>query len=402
MSSWPVFDDEMIEGVAAVLRSGRVNAWTGPEVGAFERAYAEHLGRRRAIALANGTVALELALRAFGVGPGDDVVVTPRSFVASAACAPLVGARPVFADVDPVSQNLTAETIEAALTPRTRAVVVVHLAGWPAEMEPILRLCRSRGVVVIEDCAQAHGAEIAGAPVGSFGDAAAFSFCQDKIISTGGEGGLLALDDEAAWARAWAYKDHGKAHAALFAREHPPGFRWLHEGVGTNWRMTGMQAALGAIQLDRLSDWRAKRTRNAGILLDAIDATPGLRAHEPWAGRVHAYYRLYAFVLPERLKPGWSRDRILRELAARGAPAMTGACGEIYREKVFAAAGWAPERGLPNARALAETSLAFPVDPTLDAETMRGVGATLGEVMSAAADAPADRGPTRRMRSAAQ
>jgi dTDP-4-amino-4,6-dideoxygalactose transaminase len=389
MSLWPVYDDDMIEAVAAVLRSGRVNAWTGRDVAAFEDAYAEALGRKRAIALANGTVALELALRAFGVGPGDEVIVTPRSFVASAACVPLVGATPVFADVDPCSQNLTPATIEAAMTERTRAVIVVHLAGWPADMPEIMRLCRGRGVVVIEDCAQAHGAAIDGAPVGAFGDAAAFSFCQDKIITTGGEGGLLALDDETAWRAAWSFKDHGKSYAAVTNPDHPPGFRWLHHGFGTNWRMTGMQAALGLVQLARLPEWRAQRARNARILLDAMARMPGLRAPEPPDRLRHAYYRLYAFVEPEALREGWSRDRILRELAARGAPAMSGSCGEIYRETAFAQAGFAPPRRLPAARALAETSIAFHVDPTLEPAALQTVSDALGEVMAAAARTPA-------------
>lgn len=385
MTNWPVYDDEMIEAASAVLRSGRVNAWTGPEVGAFERAYAEALGRSHAIALANGTVALELALKAFGVGPGDEVIVTPRSFVASAACAPLVGATPVFADVDPDSQNLTAGAIEAAMTPRTRAVVVVHLAGWPADMPAIMRLCRARGVLAIEDCAQAHGAEIDGRPVGSFGDAAAFSFCQDKILTTGGEGGLLALDDEAAWRRAWSFKDHGKSYAAVHERDHPPGFRWLHEGIGTNWRLTGMQAALGLVQLGRLQSWRETRTRNARILLDAISRMPGLRAPEPPAHMRHAYYRLYAFVIPGALREGWDRDRILAELAARGAPSMSGSCGEIYREKGFLDAGFGPTHPLPCARELARSSIAFPVDPALTAEAMRRTADILAAVMDLAA-----------------
>ena len=186
------------------------------------------------------------------------------------------GATPVCADIDSVSQNLTAETISAAITPRTRAVVVVHLAGWPCDMDAIIALCRPRGIVVIEDCAQAHGARYKGRPVGSFGDAAAFSFCQDKIITTGGEGGMLLLDDTAAWEKAWAYKDHGKSYDALFQREHPPGFRWVHESFGSNWRMTEMQAVIGRLQLRKLADWSARRRQLAGWLADGLDGLPGL------------------------------------------------------------------------------------------------------------------------------
>ncbi len=384
MKRWPVYDEALIAQAAEVLRSGRVNAWTGPEVGRFERAYADRLGRRHAIALANGTLALELALRALEIGPGDDVIVTPRSFVASASCVALSGARPVFADVDPDSQNMTAASIAAAMTERTRAVIVVHLAGWPADMPGILALCRRRGVAVIEDCAQAHGATLEGRPVGSFGDVAAFSFCQDKIITTGGEGGLIALDDEAAFRRAWSWKDHGKSYEAVFERDHPPGFRWLHDGLGTNWRMTGVQAALGLGQLDRLTEWTALRARNAGIMHNAVRSLPALRAPEPPPEARHAWYRFYAFVKPERLRPGWSRDRIIAEMEARGAPCFSGACSEIYLEAAFRQAGFQPERPLATARRLGETSLAFLVDPCLEPADMHRVAGTLHEVVSAA------------------
>ena len=262
---WPNFDEEQINAVAAVLRSGRVNYWTGTIGREFEREYASCLGRRHAIALANGTVALELALEAFGVGQGDEVIVPARTYVASASCAVMRGAVPVVADVDRDSQCLTAESIEAVLTARTRAVIVVHLGGWPADMDPIMELAHRRNIVVIEDCAQAHGAFYKGRPVGSIGHAGAFSFCQDKIITTGGEGGLLALDDETAWRRAWAFKDIGRSYAAVYERQHPPGFRWLTESFGTNWRMTEMQAAIGRIQLRRLPQWQSARARNASI-----------------------------------------------------------------------------------------------------------------------------------------
>jgi len=274
---WPFYEQDEIDAVSQVLSSGLVNYWTGPQCTQFEQAYAAFCGRRHAIALANGSVALELALHAFGIGPGDEVVTTSRTFIASASCAVLRGATPVMADVDPVSQNITADGIRAVLTPRTRAVIVVHLAGWPCDMDPILELASAHGLRVIEDCAQAHGATYQGRPVGSFGAAAAFSFCQDKIISTGGEGGMLLLDDTAAWEKAWAYKDHGKSYDAVFRREHPPGFRWAHESFGTNWRMTEMQAAIGRMQLAKLPGWVARRQHLAGILSDGFAALPGAR-----------------------------------------------------------------------------------------------------------------------------
>lgn len=378
---WPFYAEDEIDAVAKVLRSGKVNYWTGGIARQFEADYANSLGRKRAIAVANGTVALELALEAFGIGAGDEVVVPARTYVASASCAVMRGAVPVIADIDRDSQVVTAETIDAALTPRTRAIVVVHLAGWPCPMEEIMSLARARGIRVIEDCAQAHGAEVDGRPIGSFGDAAAFSFCQDKIITTGGEGGLLALDDEIAWRRAWAFKDIGRSYETAYEREHPIGFRWLTETFGTNWRMTEMQAIIGAIQLRKLPEWVARRRENALVMAGALASAEGLRVPLPPPNVRHAYYRLYAFVEPARLRGGWDRDRIVAETVAAGVPCSVGSCGEIYLEKAFRDRGWGPGRRLPVAAELADTSLAFLVHPTLAKETMVRAGELVRAVM---------------------
>lgn len=384
MTQWPVYDEEQIADVVAVLRSGKVNAWTGPHVQRFEEAYAQHLSNRFAIALANGTVALDLALYALNLQPGDEVIVTPRSFVASAACVPFSGGVPVFADVDPDSQAMTAQTIEAAITPRTKGVIVVHLAGWPCDMPRIMDLAARRGLWVIEDCAQAHGARINGKPVGSFGDIAAFSFCQDKIITTGGEGGLLSMNDAALWSRAWSRKDHGKSFDAVFNRQHAPGFRWLHESIGTNWRMTAIQAVLGLRQLERLDAWHAARARNAAALRSEIKGLDALRCPVPASDITHAFYRFYAFVRPEKLRPGYDRDRIVAEVNAAGVACFSGSCSEIYLEKCFGYLGLGPSERLPMARALGETSIAMLVDPTISAETAHRNGRVLREVVSAA------------------
>jgi len=381
---WPRYTEEEVAAVTEVLRSGRVNQWTGEQVFAFEREYAASLGRKHAIALMNGTVALELALRAAGVGEGDDVVTTPRTFIASAGAAVVVGARPVLADVDRDSGNVTAETIARALTPRTKALVVVHLAGWPADMPAILDLARDRGLVVIEDCAQAHGAAIDGRQVGTFGDLAAFSFCQDKIITTGGEGGLLALDRDDWFDWAWSYKDHGKGYDTVFHKVPPPGYQWLHDRFGTNWRMTEMQAAIGRIQLRDLEASLEARARNARLWTERLGHLAGLRIPVPREGVRHAYYRLYGYVVPEALKPGWDRDRIQEELAAAGLFLKVGSCSEIYREEAFVAAGLAPAEPLPVARELGETALFFPVHPTLSEETIDAAASLVAEVVERA------------------
>jgi dTDP-4-amino-4,6-dideoxygalactose transaminase len=383
-SPWPLFDDEQVAAVTEVLRSGKVNYWTGTVGREFEQGYSTYLGRRHSIALANGTVALELALEAFEIGGGDEVIVPARTYVASASCVVMRGARPVVVDVDRDSQCLTAATVEAAITDRTRAVVVVHLGGWPADMDPLMQLARERNLIVIEDCAQAHGAFYKGRPVGSIGDAGAFSFCQDKIITTGGEGGLLALDDEKAWRRAWAFKDIGRSYAAAYERKHPPGFRWLTESFGTNWRMTEMQAALGRIQLRRLPRWVEQRTANAAILREMLTGLPALRIPAVPPGDVHAFYRFYAFVRPNWLKSDWSRDRILGEIESAGIPCGVGSCSEIYLEKAFVERGWGLPSRLPVARELGETSVMFLVHPTLTEEQMRAMAGVVRGVVEAA------------------
>jgi hypothetical protein len=381
---WPSFSDEDVAAVCEVLRSGRVNYWTGDQGRLFEKEFSVHAGTDYAIALANGTVALELALYALDIGPGDEVITSCRTFIASASAIVMRRAIPVLADIDPDSQNITAETIARVITARTRAIIVVHLAGWPCEMDAILALARQHGLKVIEDCAQAQGALYRGRPIGSLGDAGAFSFCQDKIMTTGGEGGMLTTSDPALWEKAWAYKDHGKSYRAVYKGPHRRGFNWLHESFGTNWRMTEMQAALGRRALSRLAGWVTARRRNARILTQAFRGLAAVRITEPPPHVRHAYYKYYVFLRPEKLRPGWNRQRILEAFADRGIPALTGSCSEIYLEKAFANARLAPPGRLPVARELGETSLMFLVHPTLDEQDMQAMACIGREVFSLA------------------
>jgi len=382
---WPSFTAEEAEAVQRVLLSNKVNYWTGTEGRQFEQEFAAHCGVKHAIALANGTVALELALYALGIGPGDEVITTSRTFIASASCIVMRGATPVLADVDPDSQNITADTIRAVLTPRTKAIIAVHLAGWPCDMDPILAVAREHGLKVIEDCAQAHGATYKNRPVGSLGDVAAFSFCQDKIMTTGGEGGMLTTNDEALWRTAWAFKDHGKSYDAVFNRPHPPGFRWLHESFGTNWRLTEMQSAIGRIQLNKLPEWRRVRQSYAARLTEAFSRIPALRVTVPPEHSEHAYYKYYVFVRPEELAFGWDRDRIMAAINAEGIPCYSGSCSEIYLEKAFRNTGIGPVQPLPVARELGATSLMFLVHPTLQESDLLETGSTVVRVMDKAA-----------------
>lgn len=383
-SPWPSFTEEEANAVRDVVLSNKVNYWTGQEGREFESEFAAWSGTRYAIALMNGTVALDVALLALGVGKGDEVIVTPRTFLASVSSVINAGAVPVFAEVDADSQNITAETIQAVLTPRTRAVICVHLAGWPCDMDPIMQLAEQHKLFVIEDCAQAHGATYKGQPVGSIGHIGAWSFCQDKIITTGGEGGMITTNDEQLWRTMWAYKDHGKSYAAVYEREHAPGFRWLHESFGTNWRMTEMQAAIGRIQLARMPQWQAQRLANAEAIWHAARDCPALRVPDVPECSVHAAYKCYVFVKPEALKSDWSRDRILAEIAARGVPSFSGSCSEVYLEKAFDGTDYRPATPFAVARELGETSMMFLVHPTLTVAEIKKTCDVLQEVMALA------------------
>jgi dTDP-4-amino-4,6-dideoxygalactose transaminase len=383
-SPWPNFTQEEVDAVSKVLLSNKVNYWTGQECREFEKEFAAWCGSQYAVALGNGTLALDVALKALGVGAGDEVVVTPRTFLASVSSIVTAGATPIFADVDLNSQNITAETIEAVLTPKTKAVIVVHLAGMPADMDPIMALAADKGFAVIEDCAQAHGAYYKGRAVGTIGHVGAWSFCQDKIMTTGGEGGIVNTNDKALWEFMWSYKDHGKSFEAVYNRQHPPGFRWLHESFGTNWRMTEMQAAIGRIQLKRMADWTARRQSNALAIDNTLSDFECIRLVVVPDYCEHAEYKHYAFIKPEKLNDGWTRDRIVEEINALGVPCFQGSCSEVYLEKAFDNTGWRPSQSLPNAKALGETSIMFLVHPTLTEDEVKKTCLVIEQVLKQA------------------
>jgi dTDP-4-amino-4,6-dideoxygalactose transaminase len=382
---WPYFEAGDIDAAARVLKSGKVNYWTGEEGRRFEEEFAASAGTKYAIAVANGTVALELALFSLGIGPGDEVIVPSRTFIASASCVVMRGAKPVIADVDPESQNLTAETIRPLLSDRTRAIIAVHLAGWPCDMEPIMNLANEHQLKVVEDCAQALGATYRGQPVGSLGDVGAFSFCQDKIVTTAGEGGMLTTNSKALWELAWSFKDHGKSYDAVYNRPSQPGFRWLHESFGTNWRLTEVQSAIGRVVMSRLPSMVEARRRNADLLTTAFRRQFALRVPQPPSHASHSFYKYYAFVRPEKLRKGWTRDRIISAIVAEGIPCFSGSCSEIYLEKAFTSE-MRPAHTLPVARELGDTSLMFLVHPTLTEVDMRDTSIAVAKVMEAASE----------------
>lgn len=379
---WPHFAEDEIQAVGDVLRSGKVNYWTGQEGRTLEKEYAAYVGVDHAIVVANGTVSLELLLEAHGIQPGDEVITTSRTFMASASSVVMRGGRVVFADVDRESGNISPETVEKVITPKTKAIIPVHLGGWPAEMDGLMDLAAANDLVVIEDCAQAHGATYNGKHVGALGHSGSFSFCQDKILTTGGEGGLITTNDEEVWRRAWEFKDHGKSYDVVYNREHPPGYRWVVESFGTNMRMTEMQAAIGRRILGKLDGWSEKRAANAGVLTDGLGKHSALRIPTPGTHIRHANYKFYMYVRPDALAPGWSRDRIMEAINAEGIPCYSGSCSEIYLEKAFD--GIRPEKRLANAQELGETTLMLLVHPTCGAEEMSHMVEAFDKVMAEA------------------
>ena len=383
-SPWPSFTQQEADAVSRVVLSNKVNYWTGTEGREFEKEFATWTDSDYAIALGNGTLALDLALKALNIGADDEVITTPRTFLASASSIVTAGASPIFADVDLNSQAITAASIKAVLTPKTKAVIVVHLAGMPAEMDDIMALSKEHGFYVIEDCAQAHGAKYKGKSVGSIGHVGAWSFCQDKIMTTGGEGGMVTTNSKELWSAMWSYKDHGKSFDAIYNREHPPGFRWLHESFGTNWRMTEMQAVLGRIQLTRMTDWTAKRRANAALLDGAASEFNCIRLVKVPKYIEHAEYKHYMFIKPDQLANGWNRDRIVNEIVSRGVPCFQGSCSEVYLEKAFDHTPWRPEIRLPNAVELGETSIMFLVHPTLTEAEIVKTSQVIKEVLGLA------------------
>ena len=371
-SQWPSFTIEEAKRLSKVLLSNKVNYWTGSECREFEKEFSKFADSKHAIAVSNGTTALDLALISLGISEGDEVVVTSRTFLASVSCIVNARAKPVFADVSLNSQNITSESVSKVLTDKTKAILCVHLAGWPCDMDPIMELAEKHNLFVIEDCAQAHGAKYKGLSVGSIGHIGAWSFCQDKIMTTGGEGGMVTTNDRELWSRMWSYKDHGKSWEAVHEMEHPPGFRWLHDSFGTNWRMTEMQAAIGRIQLTRMDDWSTKRLSNANAIWNAAKKLNGLRVPDlncggcqnkcdQTAGCNHAAYKCYVFVEGNEA----DRDAIMASINQQGVPCFMGSCSEVYLERAFDNTSFRPEERLPNAKLLGETSLMFLCHPTL-------------------------------------
>ncbi len=383
LAGWPFYTEEEIEEVKNVLNSGKVNYWTGNQTNLFEKEFAKEIGVEYAVAFANGTLALSAAYLALGIKKGDEIITTPRTFIATASTIMLLGAKPIFADVDINSGNITAENIKPLINKSTKAISVVHLGGWPAEMEPICALAKEYDLLILEDCSQAHGASLRGKKIGSYGDIATWSFCQDKIISTGGEGGMVTTNNMEFYKKVWGLKDHGKCIDLIRKDNNQSNsFKWLHKNLGSNCRLTEMQSAIGRIQLKNLSKTNLLRTRNANILSDKLKDVPLVRIPQPPEDVKHAWYKFYVYLDQNKLKNNWNREKIINHLNKKGAKTFSGSCSEIYLEECFK--GIAPKKRLIVAKKLGETSLMFLVHQTISEEQMNKYALLIKKVLKEA------------------
>lgn len=409
---WPHFDEDEIQAVTEVLRSGKVNYWTGEihllddgskvrgENGLFEYEFARYIGVNYAIALANGSLALELALHSLGIGDGDEVIVSNRTFIASASACVMRGAVPIFADIDPDSQNISLDAIKAVLSPRTRAIICVHLAGWACEMDEIMDFAEQNNLKIIEDCAQCVSGKYKNKMLGSIGHIAIFSFCQDKIISTGGEGGMLTCNDSELYKRAWTYKDHGKDFDKYNKHSQHPlvddtasDDNSYYTSLGTNYRMTEMQAAIGRIQLKKLPEWANLRRKYADMLNSGFKDVYGLRTVIPPNYIFHAYYKYYVFIELDKLCSGWDRNRIINAINAEGVLCQLGSTWGIGMETAWKNIkctitgnqhNYQLKKHFPNDHFVGSTILMFQVHPTLDIETISDTIMAVKKVMEVA------------------
>lgn len=372
---YPYYPPELIKRVNKILKSGKVNYWTGNEGLSFEKEFSRYVGNKYSIAVSNGSVALEIALKALSLKKNDEIIVTPRSFIISASCVLNLGLKPVFSDVD-LNGNLCLNGIKKSYTKKVKAIILVHLNGLPCDMDPIINFAKKNKIKIIEDCSQAHGAIYKNEPVGSFGDISTWSFCQDKIISTGGEGGMISTNNKQVWKKCWSLKDHGKNYYSVFYKKHKLGFRWLHDENGTNYRMTEMQAVIGRYQLKNLNAQIRKRNQIAKKVLNSLKlfwskyrliSKPNFECgscikknfKKDCKNCVHAFYRLNFYAKLKR------NDKLLllKYMQKKNINCNEGPCPEIYKEKIFKRLKIYPSKKLTNAVELGNKSIAYHINP---------------------------------------
>ncbi|MDA8840899.1 DegT/DnrJ/EryC1/StrS aminotransferase family protein [Gammaproteobacteria bacterium] len=363
--AWPSFSAGESKIVSDVLRSNKVNYLFGDNGAKFEKGFSDFSQTKYALAVANGTLALDLCLRSLHLKKGDEVLVTSRSYVASASSIALLGAVPVWCDVDLNSQNIDISEIEKNYSKKTRAILCVHFAGFPCDMDKITSFAKSKNIFVIEDCAQAHGARLNGRSVGSFGHISAWSFCNDKIMSLGGEGGMVTTNSKHFHQFISSFNNHGKNLKKYYSSKKHKNFPYIHDSLGSNYRLTEMQSALGIYQLSKMKSWHALRKRNAQVFIDSvadlkIAITPTISSSIQ-----HAWYKLYITLDPKLFKKSISREFVIENLNQHLVPCSFGGSGEIYREKAFKNISYLKSGTLKNASFLEKNSIILQVHPTI-------------------------------------
>ena len=364
--TWPSYSKKEAKLVSEIIASNKVNYLFGNKGKEFEEKFSHFTGSKYSLAVANGTLALDLCLRSIELKRNDEVIVTSRSFVASASCISALGAIPVFADVDVNSQNISISDIKKLTSKKTKAIICVHFAGFPCEMQKILKFAKGKNIFVIEDCAQAHGGFINGKSVGTFGHISAWSFCNDKILSTGGEGGMITTNSKKLFKFVESFNNHGKNFSKFGALQNKKisNFPFIHDSIGLNYRLTEMQSAIGIYQLEKLSNWQKLRNRNAEIYINALKKLDLIITPEVPKNVQHAWYKLYLIINTPFLKKGSSRTKIIEEINKNGIFCSFGSCGSIYREKAFKNLNY-KKSNCKNAYFLERNSILLEINPNI-------------------------------------
>ncbi len=356
----PLLGAEEFEAVKRVMESGILAH--GPEVEAFEKEFAEYIGVKHAVAVANGTAALDIALKAIGVGPGDEVITTPFTFIATSNAVLFQGAKPVFADIDPETYNLDPDNVLEKITSKTKAIIVVHLYGHPAEMKAFKEIAEDHSLYLVEDSAQAHGAEYNGVKAGSMGDVGAFSFYPTKNMTTG-EGGMITTNNDEIARKARLLRNHGQSE------------KYLHVILGYNLRMTSIVAAIGRVQLKKLDEFNEKRRRNAVELTREIKTIKGLKPPVEKSYAKHVYHQYVVWVGEEY---PLTRDELRKHLLEKGIGTAVHYPRPIFQQPLYKKLGY-PQNICPNSIEASKHVLSIPVHPALSSEDIKYILEALRE-----------------------
>ncbi len=369
-NQWPIVSNQEIKLVNNVLKSNKLNYWTGENCKKFEEEFSKLIKTKYSISLANGSVGLDIAIKSLNLKKNSEVIVTPRSYISSVTSVINQGLTPVFADIDLNSQNIEYETIIKKITKNTKAILVVHLGGMPANMTKIISFAKKNKIKIIEDCSQAHGAKINNKYVGTFGDISIWSFCNDKILNTLGEGGIIATKSFMIYKKLWALKDCGKNFSKFKKFKKKNKFKWVHDFEGTNLRMTEVQAAIGRYQLKKLTTWVNMRNYISKKIISICKNFKSIRTQIVPSKFLNSYYRCYIFLDYKHIKKGWTREKILQYLNTNGIYCDVGSCPEIYKEKFLSKQKHINLKSLKNANLIGKSSIAFKVFPNIYKTTL--------------------------------